>query len=179
MVGGLKWKRNLIMSKDKKKLNTIPDGFTLSMAVMDCLPVLFFSVGISVLSLRFDSMLFRIGAFMVILAGTLKVLWKFVLAIGKRDVFFLNRQMRYLMPAGFLILILSLIVDRRKWSVQDILISATGMPALLFWILGILGIICMVWFARHLNGRDAKANWKEQTVNSLSQFCFMVAILVG
>lgn len=171
------------MSENRKEkqqnLDTIPEGFTLSMAVMDCLPVLFFSIGISVLSLRFDSMLFRIGAFCIILAGSLKVLWKFVLALGRRDIPFLNRQMKYLMPTGFLLLLLSLALDHDKWSIRTVWVSVTGMPAILFWLLGIVGITCMVWFAKHLDGRDAKANWKEQGVNSLAQMCFMLAILLA
>lgn len=162
---------------DSQKKNEIPEGFTLSMAFMDCLPVLFFSIGIGAVSVRFPSMLFRVGAFLVILAGGLKAAWKFVLALVKRDVRVLNRQMRYLMPAGFLIIILSLIVDRDKWSMQRVWVDVTGMPSLVFWILGIIGIAVMVWFAKHLNGRDAKSNWKEQEVNSLAQLCFMVAVL--
>lgn len=162
-----------------QRSNKIPEGFTVSMALMDCLPVLFFSIGIALVSMRFESSLFRAGAFLVILAGSLKVLWKFILAIGKRDIPFFNRQMRYLMPIGFLILILSLVVDRSKWSAASVWKCVTGMPALLFWILGIAGIGCMIWFAGHLNGRDAKANWKEQGVNSLAQLCFMLAILLG
>lgn len=170
--------------KDKKKMEAqrsdeLPEGFTVSMALMDCLPVLFFSIGIAEIGARFLSPLFRLGALLVILAGSMKVLWKFVLAIGKKDVRFLNRQMRYLMPAGFLILLLSLIMDRSRWSMEGVLKSVTGMPSLMFWILGIIGILCMVWFAGHLNGRDAGANWKEQTVNSLAQLCFMLAILFG
>lgn len=68
------------------KTENKPTGFTLSMALMDTLPVLFFSVSIGVLSARFGSALFLAGAILVILAGIMKVLWKFLLATVKRDV---------------------------------------------------------------------------------------------
>lgn len=29
-------------------------------------------------------------------------------------------------------------------------------------------MLLMSWFARHLDGRDARANWREQMVNAIS-----------
>lgn len=50
----------------------VSEGFTLGMAVMDCLPVIFFSIGASVLALRLESPLFHFGVLLIILAGALK-----------------------------------------------------------------------------------------------------------
>lgn len=57
----------------KKDSSRVPEGFTLSMAVLDCLPVLFFSISAFRLAMGFQSVLFRIGIFFIILAGALKV----------------------------------------------------------------------------------------------------------
>jgi hypothetical protein len=165
-------------SRGDRQGDSVPEGFTLSMALMDCLPVAFFGVGAGVLATRFDSALFRVGVVLVVLAGVLKVSWKLVLALARRDVRFLNRQMRYLMPVGFVLAVIALVVDRAKWSLVAVLAHVTAMPSLLFLVAGVAGMFLMGWFARHLDGRDAKANWREQAVNGISQLCIMLAIVL-
>lgn len=156
------------------KTENKPTGFTLSMALMDTLPVLFFSVSIGVLSARFGSALFLAGAILVILAGIMKVLWKFLLATVKRDVRIFNRQMRFIMPAGFALMI----ADRDKWSIQDVAAHAFSLPSLIFFILALTGIGCMSYFARHFNQMVVKSNWIEQGTNVLAQFFFMMGVLI-
>ena len=112
------------------------------------------------------------------LAGALKVCWKLVLSLARRDVRFLNRQLRYLMPVGFALALASLVVDRAKWSPASVLTHVTAMPSLAFLVAGLAGMSLMGWFARHLDGRDAKANWREQAVNAISQLCIMLAIVL-
>lgn len=148
------------------------------MAVTDMLPVLFFSISVAVLSGRIKSILFLAGAVLVILAGALKVLWKFVLALGKRDVPFLNRQLRYLMPAGFVLMAAGLIIDRDCWSAGAAVEHICSFPAVVFFLLAAVGIGFMIWFAGHLNGRDARSNWIEQGTNALTQFFLMMGIVL-
>lgn len=168
---------------DKEKQNRtfpepVPEGFTLSMALVDCLPVLFFSISSAILATRFDSRLFRAGVLLVILAGALKAGWKFVVALRHRDLRFLNRQMRYLMPTGFLLIILALVIDRSRWSIAAVIRHITNVPALFLFLTGAAGLGLMVWFANKKDRRDAKANWKEQITNSVAQFCIMLGILL-
>lgn len=168
---------------DKEKQNRtfpepVPEDFTLSMALVDCLPILFFSISSAILAARFDSRLFRAGVLLVILAGVLKAGWKFVIALHHRDLRFLNRQMRYLMPAGFLLVILSLVVDRSSWSIEAVIRHMTNVPPLFLFLTGAAGMGLMVWFAQKKDRCDAKANWKEQITNSVAQFCIMLGILL-
>ncbi len=160
----------------QEKIQALPEGFTLSMAIMDTLPVLFFSIGVGIIGNRLDSQIFLAGAILVILAGALKAGWKFMICLAKKDVRFLNRQMRYLMPVGFVLMVLGLIVDRDKWDLQEVVAHCLRFPSILFLILGILGIAGMIYLGKHANGRDAKANWMEQGVNSVAQLCFLLAI---
>lgn len=153
-------------------------GFTLSMALMDTLPVIFFSISVAVLSQRFASGLFRFGAILVIAAGSMKVLWKFILTLAKKDVRVFNRQMRLLMPAGFALMLIGLIMNRSSWSLRAAAMHVVGFPALLFFILAAVGIALMTYFARHLDGMDARSNWIEQGTNALAQFFFMMGILI-
>ncbi len=163
--------------KTRNHTKEVPEGFTLSMACMDALPVLFFCVSAGIVSLRFPSMLFRIGAVLVILAGALKVSWKFVIALAHKNIRFLNRQMRYLMPTGFLLILLSLVIDRAGINWGTVLHGMLGIPSLLFFLLGIAGMCAMGWFAGHLDGNDAHSNWIEQGTNALAQMSIMLGIL--
>lgn len=47
----------------------------------------------------------------------MKASWKFVIALGHKDLHFLNRQMRYLMPIGFLLMLLALIQNQIRPSI--------------------------------------------------------------
>ncbi len=155
----------------------VPEGFSLTMAWMDCLPVLFFSISAGILALRFPSVLFRTGTILVILAGALKTAWKFVIALKKKDLPFLNHQMRLFMPGGFALTILALFIDRSRWSAAAVWHHMTALPSLIFFLAGMSGVLIMFWFARHLNSRDASANWREQMVNGITQLCILLGIL--
>lgn len=156
----------------------IPEGFTLPMAVMDALPVVFFAIGAGHIAANFDSRLFAAGVFLVVIAGVLKVAWKFVLALAHKDIALLNHQMCALMPIGFAMMIVGLVADRALWSPAWVLHAVTAVPSLYFLVVGIVGIIFMVSFAIHADSRDARTNWREQTVNAVAQFCIMMAIVL-
>lgn len=154
------------------------DGFTLPMAVVDALPVIFFSLGASVIALRFPSPLYRAGAFLVILAGALKAAWKFVIALLHRNVRFLNRQMRFLMPAGFLLILISLFIDRQLWSAGTVAQHILQLPSLIFFLLGAAGLVAMSIFAVKLPKMDPRANWIEQGTNTVAQLLIFLGILL-
>ncbi|MST73367.1 hypothetical protein [Olsenella porci] len=59
-----------------------------------------------------------------------------MIALAGRDVRFLNRQMRYLMPAGFALALISLAVDRARWSPAAMLRHVISLPALPLLIAG-------------------------------------------
>lgn len=153
-----------------------PQGFTVSMAVMDCIPVLCFSLMISVLSLRFHSMLFYIGAFLVILAGALKCLWKFIVAITGKNIYPLFIQMRIVMPVGFVMIIAALILGRANLSPAAIWHQMSSLPAAVFYVLGLIGMCAMSVFAVKLDPADPKSNWIEQATNGAAQLCFLIAV---
>ena len=136
-----------MMAHEEGREDSVPEGFTLLMALLDCVPVAFFCIGAGVLATRFDSTLFRVGIALVVLAGALKVSWKLVIALARRDVRFLNRQMRYLMPVGFALTLASLAVDRARWSPAAVLRHATSLPSLPLLVAGIAGMLLMSWFA--------------------------------
>lgn len=64
------------MADRMKNRNFIPEDFTLSLALVDALPVLFFSCSMVLIAGRFASILFCLGAAVIVLASCGKVLWK-------------------------------------------------------------------------------------------------------
>jgi len=151
--------------------NSIDEGFNLKLAIVDSLPVLFFAISVSILSLKISNLYFYIGAFLIILAGALKVSWKFVLALKKKDIRFLFLQMRVVMPIGFILAIYGVTQSNFNWA------SFLGMPSLLFLIMGLLCMCAMFYFLFHNNQSSSKDNWKEEIVNCCGQLCIMLAII--
>ncbi|MCD8161244.1 MAG: hypothetical protein LUE61_08765 [Clostridiales bacterium] len=86
------------------------------MAVVDALPVLCFSASMILIGQVYQSAVFMVGAVLCVLAGVGKVLWKLILAIAHKDVPILFRQFRFLMPAGFVLMVVSLFINRPSLS---------------------------------------------------------------
>ena len=64
---------------------SIPEGFTLKLALVDAIPVVEFSVSMMAIASKFKSALFALGACCSTLAGCGKVLWKILLAVKKEE----------------------------------------------------------------------------------------------
>ncbi len=153
------------------------EQFTLSLALVDALPVLFFGVAAAALGLKLHSALFFIGAVVCLLAGAGKVLWKLLLALKGKDVPFLGAQLRYLMPAGFALMLLgALRADRAV--VKALGRAAVSLPSAAFFAAGIVGLAAMIVCARKFDRRDVRGNWIEQGINAAAQGCVMLGALL-
>lgn len=164
-------------SKNTLYKDSVPEGFTLSMALMDSLPVLFFGASMLTICTMFQSLLFLIGALLVLAGGLGKVLWKLIIALHHKNVWFLNRQMRYVMPVGGILIVLSLFADHDQISLTGMWHAFVSMPALIFFLTGIAGIVTMIYFAGHLDSGDAKSNWYEQGTNAIAQLSLFLGLL--
>lgn len=153
------------------------EGFTLSLALVDAIPVLFFGGSSILIGMLFKSPLFIVGACLCFLAGFLKVMWKVVLATSGKDIPFLNKQLRVIMPLGFLIIILSVIIGAKRISFPAIWAGVTSLPSLIFFILGVCGMITMGVLAKKLDSTKVKSNWIEQCVNGVAQICIFLGLL--
>ena len=153
------------------------EGFSLALAVVDGVPVLAFGASCVILGMLFRSPLFIAGSCLCFLAGFLKVLWKVLLAVSKKDISLLNRQFRCLMPAGFGIIILSLVLGAEKISIPGIISAATAFPSVIFFALWICGMAAMGALAKRLDSSDVKSNWIEQGVNGAAQLCLLAGLL--
>ncbi len=166
------------MGKSQNTTDNKYEGFTLTLALVDALPVLFFGGSSILIGLIFKSPLFIIGACLTFLAGFFKVLWKVILGVSGKDVPILNKQMRIVMPVGFLLMLISLIVDRKKISFPGMWAAITGFPQIIFFILWVLGMVGMGVLAKKLDSSVAKNNWIEQCVNGTGQLCLFIGLLI-
>lgn len=146
------------------------------MALVDMLPVLFFGASAVFIALIYKSVLFCAGAALCVLAGLGKVSWKLIKAVSGKDIRLLFVQMRILMPLGFLMAIVSLFVDGADFSA--VWKSVTGFPSIIFFAAGCAGMAAMIILAVTADPGSSRANWVEQTVNSVAQLCFLLGIII-
>ena len=50
-------------------------------------------------------------------------------------------------------------------------------PAVVFFAITVIGMICMSVFAVKLDGTKAKNNWIEQITNAVAQGCFLAGVI--
>lgn len=164
--------------KNKMTKDTVPEGFSLQMALVDAIPVILFGLSAVRVGSLFGSRIFIAGALICLFSGAAKVLWKLIAAAAGKNVWPLFVQMRILMPAGFAIMLAALIIDRARLSAAAVVSALTGFPACVFFAAGALGMIAMLIFAFRMDSANPRVNWLEQGVNSAAQLCFFIGLLL-
>lgn len=166
--------------KARKRMTkeTIPEGFSVPMALVDLIPVVFFGLSAIKVGSLFHSTLFMAGATICLLSGVVKVGWKLIAAVSQRNIWPMFVQMRVLMPVGFLAMLVALVVDRAGLNGKAMLTGLTGFPACIFFLAGAFGMVLMTIFAFRMDSSDPKVNWTEQIVNGLAQLCFFIGLLL-
>lgn len=165
------------MAKTKITKETVPEGFSMKLALVDALPVIFFGGSMIASGLIFKSSLFIFGALLCLFAGAAKVLWKIIVVLKKKNIWWLFMQMRILMPVGMVIMIAAAVMSRSSVDFSSLLSEALSFPPVIFFSAGIIGMILMTVFAFKLDGSDVKANWIEQLTNGAAQACFFVGLM--
>lgn len=153
------------------------ENFPLSLAFFDALPVLFFGIAVLLLAVRFENVLFFTGAFLCTLAGLGKVIWKIIIAGAKKDISWMNRQLRILMPVGFLLIFAGLWQGRDTVHPAVLWQKICTFPTVLLFGITVIGMICMSIFAVKLDGTRIRSNWIEQITNAIAQGCFLLGVL--
>lgn len=154
------------------------EGFTIGLALVDAIPVLSFGISMVIISGRFQSPLFLIGAALSVLAGCCKVAWKLMLGIAKKDLRWLNKPFVPMQATGFLLMLISFIIGFGKINWAGVGAAIIGMPSILFFVawLGLMGF--MGWYRKHkFSNEDAKSNWTAQIINAVGQTCLLLGIL--
>lgn len=164
------------MNKQEIKKQSNLD-FTLSLALFDALPVIFFCMAMLLIASWFHNIFFLIGIILCTFAGCGKVLWKILVVSKGYDIRLLNRQLRILMPLGFLLVIIGLFIGRNVINFSKLWHQIMLFPTCLFFGITIIGMICMSIFAFKLDSTKARSNWIEQITNAIAQGCFLLGVL--
>lgn len=162
------------MTKD-----TVPQDFTLGLALFDAVPVILFGMGTWLLWKMTGSVIVLAGAVICFLSGMLKVLWKIIVVIEQKNVWPLFIQMRGGMPAGFVLLILGLVLSFAAGNLSSFLRGLLRPMPLLFILISVMGMAGMILCSSKLNSSDVRANWIEQGCNTIAQGAFFVSMLLA
>lgn len=155
------------------------EKFPLSLALFDALPVLFFCISMILIGVKYKNTVFMIGAVLCTLAGVGKVVWKIIIAGTRKDIVILNRQMRVVMPFGFLCILIGVVMGAAAGKIDTgaLMAGILSFPSALFFIITIIGMICMMVFAVKLDSTKLSSNWIEQITNAIAQGCLLLGIL--
>ena len=154
------------------------EGFTVALALVDAIPVLSFGISTVILASRFDSPLFLAGAALSVLAGCMKVAWKLVLGIAKKDLRWLNKPFVPMQAAGFLMMLVSFVLGFGRISWSAVGAAVLSLPSILFFAAW-LGLMCfMGWYRKNkFRNDDAHSNWTAQIINAIGQTCLLLGLL--
>lgn len=155
------------------------EDFTLSLALVDAIPVLFFGASMILVAAKFNSPLFIVGAVISTLAGCCKVLWKLILGIWKKDVRWLNKPFVPMQATGFILMLVSFVLGFGKIDWTGVLAAVTGFPAIVFFALWIVMMGTMGWYRKNKFDNSAKANWTAQIINCVGQGALLLGILLA
>ncbi len=154
------------------------EGFTVTLALVDAIPVLLFGGSMLLLASRFGHPLFILGAGISTLAGCCKVAWKLILGIWKKDLRWLNKPFVPMQATGFLFMLISFALGFGSIDWLAFNLALTGVPSGLFFIgwLSLMGF--MGWFRENKFRHDvARFNWTAQLINCVGQACLLLGIL--
>ena len=180
----------MAIEENKKKGTETHEGFTVGLALVDALPVLFFAGSLAVIasSLAGTGITFAlvvIGAALVVLSGLCKVSWKMCLGLGIGDIKILNKIFVPAMATGFMITVIGVIVGTVKkvikWNL--VLASVLSIPVILCFLIGFIGMGLMSFYKKSNDketfDHDAKKNWIAQITNGVAQGMFFLGILLA
>ena len=161
------------MNKD-----TVPQNYTMGLAVFDFVPVLFFGIACYLLWKMTGSLLILLGGLISFVSGTLKVLWKIIVVLQKKNVWPLFIQMRIGLPAGLTLVLIGFIVSCFTKDMSAYWSAALRPLPILFFILYFAGTMAMVRCSKKLDPSEARANWIEQGWNTAAQGAFLINVLL-
>ena len=135
------------------------EGFTLSLALLDYVPVAAFGAA-------------------VVLAGGAMNNPLFIIGVWKKDIKFMNKAFLPMQGTGWLIMLPAAIFSLFKAGPAKALSAVCGMPQLIFFILWFAMTGLMVWYKKNRFVReDARCNWTAEIINSVAQCSLLIGVI--
>lgn len=157
---------------------TIPQGFSLQLALVDFIPVIFFGVNAIIFGVIIKSPLVIAGAAIACISGVIKCLWKIIAALKQKNVWWMFLQMRIVMPIGMMVVILAAIFNSDKSVYPQMWQGILSFPECIFFGVGVFSFVLMTIFAFALDSKNVRSNWIEQITNSVGQIGFFVGLML-
>ncbi len=150
--------------------------YTLGLALVDLIPVLLFLMSGLIMYSMYGSPFLFAGVIACFTGGLCKAVWKIIIVIRKKDCTALTRAFHILMPAGFALMILSVIAGGSE-AFAGLRRSLTMMPAAVLFAAGFALMCLMGYLGAHLDG-SARSNWIEELVNTLAQLAVLAGVII-
>ncbi len=157
----------------------VPENFNMALVIVDSIPVITFAVSMIVIAGRFSQPLFYVGALLSTLAGLGKVLWKLIIVVKKKNIYFFYKQFHYSMPLGFLLMVLAVIIAHNSIDFASVWQAVSSFPAVFCFSGAVILFGVMGYCGKALNPDDAKSNWIEQGINVGAQILLMTGVILA
>ncbi len=170
-----------------RTLRTEYDDYTVWLALFDAVPVILFMLSGLVIYSMFGSRLFMAGVLMSFAGGMCKVIWKLIAAVKKRNYALLTFLFHLLLPAGFILMMLSVVIPAAKQGASGVELrdsiaaqlwrSLTMQPAVWCFLAGFAGLCLMGYLSVRMDD-SARASWIEQSINTLAQLAILAGVIL-
>lgn len=152
--------------------------FSLALTVVDIIPCILFGASMILLDRWFRSPLYLTAAIMCTLAGLCKVIWKFLICIFDKNIEVLNKQFKFVMPTGMLLLLISVFTMNRRGiatsQIIDFIMQSPSRWLLLAWL---ICCVLMVILRITLNMDLTKSNWIAEVANIVANSFLLIAVI--
>ena len=150
--------------------------YTMGLALFDLLPVLLFLLSGLIIYSMYRSPLLLAGVLACFIGGLSKAVWKIIVVRRGADLSSLTRAFRMLMPAGFVLMMLSVPAGGIE-AFRGLWRSLTMMPAVIFFAAGLALMCFMGYLGSHMDS-SARSNWIEEAVNTMAQLAVLIAVII-
>ena len=137
------------LNKQKISREEEEKAYSMPLAITGVLAIAFFIATLIVLSWRFSSSIFNMGAFFCIVAATENAIRKVRVALKKKEIDFFNTMFVPLMILGLALMVIGSILSVRYGyvTVDFLKRRILSFPVILFLILGAIGLLIRGLFA--------------------------------
>lgn len=154
-------------------------SFTFTLALLDFVPVFMFSVSILLIALRFNSWMFLTGAVLSFAAGLSKASWKMIKTVKGKDIRILTDYFMPAMMSGFVLMLLSVILNRRSISLSAITERMMQFPISILIIMALASMIFMLYYRKkHFKRDDYHSNLIGEIANTIFQLMILLTVIM-
>lgn len=150
--------------------------YTIGLALFDAVPVLLFLMSGLVIYALYDSPVLLAGVMASFLGGFSKVIWKMLIVIKNKDYTILTKAFHYLLPGGFALMLLSLLLRAGHGALGSFWRAFTTMPPLIFFIAGFCGMFVMGLLGKKMD-HSARSDWYEEMANTIAQTFILIGMI--